>query len=255
MDNLNSIETQLEPLKQTLLDHPVYSRVRDLASLRIFMEHHVFAVWDFMSLLKHLQQEWSSVAIPWVPSRSVEATRLINEIVLGEESDIDQNGNFTSHFELYVQAMKQCGANTDCIETFLSCVSAGQQLEEALSHSRAPAGSVAFVSSTFRVLEQRSSAQVTSNFTLGREQLLPDVFRKLVTNLNQAHHGQLDLFTYYLSRHIEVDEDNHGPMARNLLKITCGSDPNRWAEAERAAVDCLHSRISLWDSILHELSV
>ena len=71
----------------------------------------MFAVWDFMSLLKAIQRELCGVGVPWVPSPNLQATRLVNEIVLGEESDEDGEGGYASHFVLYRRAMQRCGAN------------------------------------------------------------------------------------------------------------------------------------------------
>ena len=51
-------------LRAALLDHPIYTHVASVADLRRFMEDHVFAVWDFMSLLKRLQQESVGCYVP-----------------------------------------------------------------------------------------------------------------------------------------------------------------------------------------------
>jgi hypothetical protein len=96
-------------LKDALLGHPVYREINSLAALRLFMEHHVFAVWDFMSLLKTLQVRLCCVGVPWLPAADPQATRFINEIVLAEESDEDGQGGYLSHFGLYLRSMTRCG--------------------------------------------------------------------------------------------------------------------------------------------------
>ena len=96
--------------------HKLYSAIEDM---RVFMQYHVYAVWDFMSLLKSLQRNLTCVNVPWFPIGDADTRYLINEIVTGEESDVDQNGIRKSHFEMYLEAMDQCGADTSGIKVLL----------------------------------------------------------------------------------------------------------------------------------------
>ena len=86
--------------RERLVRHRIYGLVDSAARLRRFMESHVFAVWDFQSLLKAMQQRLTCTSIPWVPTPDAEARRLVNEIVLDEESDALPEGGSASHFEL-----------------------------------------------------------------------------------------------------------------------------------------------------------
>ena len=88
-EKIQHIKKVIEPLRQEIINHKVYSVINDIDDLKIFMEYHVFAVWDFMSLLKSLQNNLTCTNIPWFPVGSAETRYLINEIVAGEESDID----------------------------------------------------------------------------------------------------------------------------------------------------------------------
>ena len=249
MNQIKEIEIRLAPFRAALLEHPIYGEIDHLESLCTFMEHHVFAVWDFMSLLKVLQRRLCCVGVPWLPPADLEGSRFINDIVLAEESDEDGQGGFASHFELYHRSMNQCGAGTHAIDEFLNELRRGAEVTTALLSSSAPESARRFVQSTFQVVENGELCEVAAVFTFGREDLLPGVFQQIVDNLNQNSGGRLKEFKYYLERHIELDGDDHGPMATRLLKSLCGDDKTSWKKAEKAAIDCLIDRRELWDGI------
>ena len=243
----------IRPLRDRLLRHPLYSSVETASGLRVFMEHHVFAVWDFMTLLKALQRGLSCVQVPWVPTANREARRLVNEIVLAEESDHDGQGGFASHFELYLDAMRQARADTSPIERFVEAIREGSPVEPALDSSEAPSAAREFVRTTWGFVESGSIAAVASAFTLGREELIPDLFRGLVASLEAREPGRLGLFRHYLDRHVELDGDEHGPMSLRMLASICGANPTRWRDARFAAVTALEARLALWDGVLAEI--
>ncbi len=245
-----NLQDRLTPLKLALLNHPLYQQIDDLGSLRLFMEHHAFAVWDFMSLLKALQRRLCCVEIPWLPAADPTACRLINEIVLAEESDEDGQGGFASHFEVYHRAMIRIGANTAPIDGLLEQLHQGKPVSVALELPGIPESARRFVRQTFDIIEGGNLCAIASAFTCGREDLLPDVFQRIVDELNVAAGGGLEDFKYYLERHIGLDGEEHGPMAHRLLLSLCGSDESHWQVAEQAAVDCLKARLDLWDEIL-----
>ncbi|HEV3340676.1 MAG TPA: DUF3050 domain-containing protein [Pirellulales bacterium] len=249
MDRLKHIQERLKPLRLALLNHPIYQEIDRLESLHVFMAHHVFAVWDFMSLLKTLQRRLSCVEIPWLPSADPTGCRLVNEIVLAEESDDDGQDGFASHFELYYRAMVRCGTNTTGIDTFLNLLRQGSTVSVALESPTVPACARRFVGQTFDIIEGGNLMAIASAFTFGREDLLPAVFQRIVDELNVEAGGALEEFKYYLKRHIDLDGDEHGPMAQRLIVSLCGGDESRWQLAEQAAVDCLNARQDLWDGI------
>ena len=249
MNYFERIESKLAPHREGLLNHRLYREIDRLASIQVFMEYHVFAVWDFMSLLKVLQRKICCVDIPWVPPADLPGCRLINEIVLAEESDDDGRGGFGSHFDLYHRSMRQCGANTTPIDSFLASLRQGASLQEALESPVVPAAARPFVQQTFQIIETGNICAIASAFTFGREDLLPDVFQKIVDELNVQAGGQLEEFKYYLERHIGLDGDEHGPMATRLLQSLCGADNAQWERAEAAAVNSLIARRTLWDGI------
>lgn len=243
------IQSAIEPLRTTLIEHPLYHDMREPAALRVFMEYHVFAVWDFMSLVKALQRQLCCVHVPWIPSRYPAAARLINEIVLGEETDEDGQGGYASHFELYRRAMRQFGASTDRIDELIMALQSGQSLTAVLSDEGLPLPIRAFVAHTFDVIESGDLCRIASAFTFGREDLLPELFQKIVDELHARNGSGLETFQYYLKRHIDLDSGEHGPMAHQLIQSLCEDDPVRWDAVEEAALAALKVRCNLWDSI------
>lgn len=231
-------------LKQAALTHhPVYAELKDLSSIRHFMESHVFAVWDFMSLLKSLQGRLTCVTLPWRPSPyPPEIVRLINQIVLGEESDLDQFGHPISHFELYLKAMEEVGASTILIREFLS----------TNNFDLIPSGAREFVKHNLRVAEYGHIVEVASSFFFGREKLIPDMFQSIVDVLKNEN-VEAPTFLYYLERHIEVDSGEHGPLALKALSILTEDDKNLIALAEKAGLQALVHREELWNKVLETL--
>jgi hypothetical protein len=217
------------------------------------MQHHVFAVWDFMSLLKSLQHRLCGSTVPWLPPSDATVARLVNEIVLGEESDEDGEGGFASHFDLYHRAMRLCGASSRSIDRFLDGLRSGCTVEDALTKCDAPRCIRQFVCSTFEVIVGGDLCAIASAFTFGREDLLPDVFQRVVDELNVEASGGLDDFKFYLGRHIELDGDQHGPMAARMIAGLCGDDDIKWRVAEEAAVRSLQSRKALWDGMCESM--
>jgi hypothetical protein len=178
-EELLKLEERLKPLYAQLANHRLYATFQTIEDLRIFMEAHVFAVWDFMSLLKALQRGLTCVDVPWVPSRFPASRRLVNEIVLGEESDTYE-GVGTSHFELYCRAMQECGASLDAINRLLLELSCGTGWEQALLKSDGPASAQTFVRNTFEYIEEGKLHVIAAAFTFGREDLIPDMFRGFI---------------------------------------------------------------------------
>ncbi len=249
---LHALEAKLQPFYQRLAAHPLYASLRTANHLQTFLEAHVFAVWDFMSLLKSLQRGLTCVDVPWTPSALPESRRLVNEIVLGEESDVFE-GQPLSHFEIYRIAMHRSGASTAAIDSMLTHLRNGATVEQALAQSGAPLPAQAFVWDTFSLIAEGKLHVTAAAFTFGREDLIPDMFKGFVRDLNRQLGGGLDTFLWYLERHIEVDGDEHGPMALRMIAELCGNDPTKWQEAERAAIFALESRLRFWDGILATL--
>jgi hypothetical protein len=251
-EELQALAERLRPLYTRLANHPLYSSFETVQDLHVFMESHVFAVWDFMSLLKTLQRGLTSVDVPWVPSAYPVSRRLINEIVLGEESDL-YGTRAISHFEIYLQAMRECGACTLAIDEHIASLRRGQPWQTALARSAAPEAAQRFVRSTFAIIEEGRLHAIAAAFTFGREDLIPDMFRGFLRDQNARLSGKLSTLRWYFDRHIEVDGEDHGPMALQMVSELCGNDPVKWSEAAEAAENALSARIALWDGIAARL--
>lgn len=239
--------------RKRLLEHALYARLGTVGDLRIFMEAHVYAVWDFMSLLKALQVPLTCVATPWLPPPHARLARMVNEIVLGEESDVLPDGGVASHFEIYLAAMEETGASTASITNFIDALRNGATVEDALEIASPPPGVREFVRHTFAIIRSGSLPAIASAFTYGREDLIPDMFGEMVAQLHTAEPEKLATYRYYLDRHIELDGDEHGALGREMVELLCEGDPVKQREATDAAVAALESRILLWDHVLESI--
>lgn len=248
--SIDTIEARIAPLRARLTAHPLYASIRTPAHLRLFMQSHVFAVWDFMSLLKALQQRLTCTSVPWTPTGFPESRRFLNEIVLGEESD-QYEGRAISHFELYLQAMDEASADTAPIRSLIDSI---HQNTFSPATIPAPPAAQAFVASTFRVIDSNNLAAMAAAFTFGREDVIPDIFRELVRDLNRQHPGAFAKFIWYLERHIEVDGEDHGPLSLRMVADLCGTNDALWEQAATAAEQAITARLTLWDGILAEIT-
>jgi hypothetical protein len=212
------------------------------------MEHHVFAVWDFMSLLKSLQRNLTCVEVPWGPTGPTGSRRLINDIVLVEESD-ERAGGFISHFELYLDGMTQAGADRTAIDAFIGLMRAGRPVLTSLKEAEAPGPAADFTSMTWGFIESAPVHCQAAAFAFGREDLIPDMFDQ-VADVNRTVANRLATFVDYLERHIQVDSEEHTPMAMQMLADLCGDDPAKWRQCEETVNTALAARARLWDGIL-----
>jgi hypothetical protein len=234
--------------RSQVVTHPIYHSLDNLAAVVTFMEHHVFAVWDFMSLLKSLQRNLTCTDIPWIPTGPPASRRLINDIVLVEESDEIGDG-FISHFELYLRGMAEAGADTGPIDALMVLLSEGKPVLPSLKSAGVPVPAAEFARTTWEFIESAPVHCQAAAFAFGREDLIPDMFDKVVA-VNRDEGNQLRSFVDYLERHIEVDGEEHTPMAMQMLADLCGDDQKKWHDCEAAVTLALNARVRLWDGIL-----
>ena len=250
--NIDHLQSRIAPLRACLIEHPVYQKIATEEELKAFTEEHVFAVWDFMSLLKSLQQHLTCVQVPWMPTKNKETRRFINEIVVGEESDFDASGKTMSHFEMYLQAMHSMGANTNEMSRFIQMISTDVSLDDALDACEMNPETKDFVRFTFSTIQCGKIHEIASVFTFGREDLIPEMFIEMVKELKANYPTKLQDFLFYLERHIEIDGEDHGPLSLKLMEEVCEGDPTKWEEATVAAEQALRMRIGLWDGVVRK---
>lgn len=244
---IERLERAVSERRDAVVTHPLYANLDRHEALVTFMEHHVFAVWDFMSLLKSLQRQLTCVTVPWVPTGPTGSRRLINDIVMVEESD-ELGEGYTSHFELYVSGMAEAGADTTAIDGLITALRAGTPVTEALVVAGVPGPSVQFAATTWRIIEQTPVHCQAAAFAFGREDLIPEMFAQVVAVNERSR--RLNTFVDYLERHIEVDGEQHTPMAMQMLADLCGDDDTKWRECAQTVNDAFTARVRLWDGIL-----
>ena len=254
MNAINTIQEQIRSYKQQLLHHSLYEKVTTLEELHVFLENHVYAVWDFMSLLKALQVKLTCTTTPWMPVGNSEVRYLINEIVVAEETDLALDGTRQSHYEMYVDAMKACGASTSQINVFLKNVEETKNIFVSIKQSDLHPNVKAFLDFTFRVIEEGKTHKIAAAFTFGREDLIPNMFTEILRNFQQ-NFPEVDLskLIYYFERHIELDADEHGPMAMQMITELCGDSEQKWKEVKLVSIEALEKRIGLWNAIEEQI--
>jgi len=250
---IDKIKEVIEPLRQQIIHHKVYSVINDLEDLKIFMQHHIYAVWDFMSLLKSLQNNLTCTSVPWFPKGDAATRFLINEIVVGEECDVDAAGIRKSHFEIYLDAMHQCGASTAPIEKFVTLLKEGFSIDLALKSAAVPFSAKEFLDFTFKIINSKKDYLQAAIFTFGREDLIPGMFISIVNDMHQKFPDSIATFKYYLERHIEVDGGHHSQLALEMTANLCGDNDAYWKEATVATIESLQKRIELWDGIYNSI--
>jgi hypothetical protein len=244
---------EIRRVTKELQNHELYYSIRTIEDVRTYMKFQVWCVWDFMTLVKSIQSKLISSSVIWLPPKDASVGAYIYEILLTEETDINHTADGrASHFETYLLAMDQAGANTTPIRTFISALESGVPFDQAIDEADIPLQARQFSETT--VSHARSALHiVVSVFCLSREGIIPNMFTTFLNNF--AIKEDLSIFKWYLNRHITIDNDTHGPLSAKLFKTVIGADNLKLKEALDAALIALEARKCFLDAMLNEIRV
>ena len=254
--NIQISDPIITGFQQRLNGHHVYRAVSTIEDLRCFMQHHIYSVWDFMSLIKYLQGIVAPTTWPWLPADDTRVQRFINKLVLEEESDSftlpgTETEHSLSHFQLYCAAMREVGADDARPRAFVEHIRS-HGIETALASDLIPGPSRDFTRTTFDFLASGKPHVVAAALAIGREHVIPGMFRALLAGIGIS--GQdAPMFHVYLYRHIHLDEDFHAPLSLRLLESLCDGEETRVAEALEAAERAITARLAFWDGVVAAL--
>ena len=252
--NIDYIQDKINDQREKLLKHKLYSNIETIKDLQVFTENHVYAVWDFMSLLKALQIKLTCTKTPWVPNSNSQTAYLINEIVLAEETDINQAGKRKSHYELYLDAMIDIGAEIEFPTKTIDKIASSENIFMSIDKLEIHENIKEFLKFTFSVIKEGKPHKIAAIFTFGRENLIPNMFNEILREFEKnVSEGDISKLIYYFERHIELDEDEHGPMALEMVSMLAENDHEKWKEIEEISIEALEKRILLWDAINEQI--
>ena len=151
--------------------------------------------------------------------------------------------------------MEDVGASTVQFDTFCSMVRAGDPVEVALTRVGVARHVRAFVTNTMTLATTGTTEEVLAAFFYGREDIIPEMFRRLLKTLYGANYENHDIrhLIYYIDRHIELDGDSHGPKGKELLEDMLKNSPDKAKRAMRTACRSIEARIAFWNGTLSKL--
>jgi len=251
-------DQRLLKVQKALYAHPIYDSIETKQDMKIFMRNHSFAVWDFMVLLKSLQQKLTCTNPIWTPVKNTTCARFINSIVIGEETDEIEKNKFISHYDLYLKSMQDVNADTTPIKSFVTSLSKNPTASNAyklLLKVPIPMYTKSFVENTLLTITN-PLPYIAASFYFGREDPIPQMFTKFLANIqcSPSSSNEFKNIKKYLERHIEVDAEDHGPLSLELLKEVSEDGKNNDMIIE-SGINAINHRIKLWDGILNDIKL
>lgn len=242
---ITGVERELKGLRRKLAKHRLYKSLHKVEDIQEFAEHHVFAVWGSMSLLKVLQQQLTNTKIPWSPVPNPVLARLINEMVLTEESGINEQGLAQSHFEMYVDAMQEIGADTSQIHQFVQLIYAGATVDYAMNQIKIDRKISHFIVYIFNIIKTGKTHLIAASLILSRTDIPSKIFLEILTDTEQDAHK----WKYCLTHHAEFNPGQYGTSSLELIAELCGKNKKDWQEVIEVAKHALNQKIILWNRI------
>jgi hypothetical protein len=236
-------------LSERLISHEIYKSITTVEQAQRYMEYQVWCVCDFMSLGKSIQTELGCYSIPWLPPTRTDLLVAINAILAEEETDVGPDKLRASHFEIFLKAMRQAGANTRPVEAFIKDLRAGMPFEKAIAKPAVPAAARDFFMTTMSIANGPLQGRVAC-FCVTREELVPRMFDAFIHNLSKHRDPRLTWFLWYLKRHVQLDTSKHGPRSRFLLNEVLGQDSRRLNAARKVVERALKARLKYLDATL-----
>jgi len=212
----DEIQTLIK-VSEDVINHPMFKKLNNIYNIKKYSEFQIWCVWDFMSILKQVQNFIFCNDILWLPPENPNAGAAFYRLIESEETDLGFKGgdlNRASHFQSFRAAMQELNADTKNIDNFLELIKTGKTLPEALNKSGASPQTKSFLLTNNHLIKQ-SPYNAIALITLTRENFLPAVFKSLLSYVNENE--KIELFVWYHKRHIYLDSVLHGPLSIQIF--------------------------------------
>ncbi|KOY51772.1 DUF3050 domain-containing protein [Polaribacter dokdonensis] len=240
MLNIDFIIENLDSSSYQTCNLELYSSIENKKDVKSFMENHIFAIWDYMSLMRALENNLRDNSVPWFPSNNGKNLKILYKILDEEEYTIDASGSVKSYFEMYLEAMEEIGANTSDILNILSHSKTINLIDEALNLTGMNIESFYYTRFIYTIIKSQKPHLMAIVFALSKELvskvlILEDFCRKDFSN-------KYDKTLFLINKLKAVNSKNYNSNAFKLASDFIGEDPQKLMEAKRAALNCVRYR-------------
>lgn len=247
------ILNEIEDLKSELAAHCLYTKLQHMEDIHIFMEHHVFAVWDFMSLAKALQLHLDATQVIEKQTDNSKILGFVNGILTGGETDPNKKEIVLSHLEMYLELMDEIGANTTNIKKLIASSAAGLDIHEAMQIAQLTDEQQRILNFTQTIIATNEIHKIAVAATLVPEGMISNRFLKILKETEERDNLLVPKFKNYLNRYKAIDGNDYGLLSLEMVTHFCDSDGKKWVDILDIAMKTLSHRIYLWDAIVDEI--